>query len=199
MPRRSLYKFMQRHFSTRMRFGEEHPDGSVTFDSDVSWASLRETIAWNKAHPVRAKVFSYYMKLTKSPKSRYYSQIYWPVRTTYERLTRGWARRDVWSIDGYLDRIIPEMLECLRDQGHGYPSEFSEEPYGDGTGVERWNEILNTMIRGFRAHAEACNMDYLEDGERWEAEIHMPREEALQKEFKKGMKLFVKYYSHLWD
>ena len=55
------------------------------------------------------------------------------------------------------------------------------------------------MIRGFRAHREAMDLDYIEDGEHYNREIHQPREDALMEEFKKGMKLFVKWYSNLWD
>lgn len=203
MSKRPLYNFMHNHFTQPHveRAGTKTATGTSFKDDELhDW--FDGIMAWDGEHPVRHKIWRIYCVATKPPKERYYSQVYWPVRTTYERLTRGWARRDVWGIDGYLDRIIPEMLECLRDEGHGYPAEFvdpEEYPGAKGGGPERWNEILNTMIRGFRAHAELCNMDYVLDGERYNRETHKPREEALEKEFKKGMKLFTKYYGSLWD
>jgi hypothetical protein len=83
------------------------------------------------------------------------------------------------------------MVEHLRDTGHGWP--------GDPMTIEEWNDILNTIARGFRAHAEACNMDYIKDGEHYDRDKHKPMEDALMKEWKKGAKLFVKWYGALWD
>ena len=196
--RRPLYNFMARHFTSR-NVGDEWRSSDGTVEA-LPW--LAATIQWDKAHPVRYRMWRIYYGITTNPKEHYYRYIYWPIKTSWQRSRRGWADRDVWSIDRHLDEIIPAMLERLRDKGHGYPAEFSEEgdwPGAKGGGAERWNEILDTIIRGFRAHRELVDMDYVYDFERYNLEIHRPREEDLEEEIKRGMDLFVKYYSDLWD
>lgn len=113
----------------------------------------------------------------KQPKSLYYQFLYWPVRSFIERGRRGWSICDVWAIDYYLDRIIPEMVERLRQTGHGCPSELDEE---------QWNAILAKIVAGFKAHAKMMAEVLYDDAE-------------LQAEIDEGMALFIKWYSHLWD
>ena len=64
---------------------------------------------------------------------------------------------------------------------------------------DEWNNILAQIAKGFRAHATAMNMDYIADDEHYNREKHQPIEEALEKEFQDAMKLFTKWYGHLWD
>src|SRR6185437_7285184 len=109
-------------------------------------------------------------------KSRTYTQ---PLLWSYQRVTRGWADCDIWSLDDHLNTWLPDALEQLK-RAHGYPSEFENQ--------EPWNEILDKMIEGFRANDRLVGFNH-ESTDR----------KADLKLWKDGMKLFVKYYNHLWD
>ena len=76
-------------------------------------------------------------------------------------------RYDTWNMAETLAHIIYPMLIKLREEKHGYPSDFVEiggEDYVDqksfdfysesakdfsGTGEQRWNDILDKMIWSF--------------------------------------------------
>jgi hypothetical protein len=181
-----VYNFVRGHLLEPKDDNVRNQSGNI---DALRW--IDASIAWDKAHPVRYRLWRIYVNLTTSPASHYRAHIYWPVRQFYERGRRGWSVRDTWSMDGYLSSIIPPMVEHLRDNGHGWP--------GDPMTVDEWNEILITIARGFRAHAEVCNLDYITDDEHYNHEKHKPMEDALMKEWKKGATLFIKWYGHLWD
>ena len=103
-----------------------------------------------------------------------------PLIWSYQRVTRGWADCDTWSLDDHLNTWLPDALERLKSTGHGYPNELTEE---------KWNKILDKMAEGFRANARLVGFD---DKQSWDRK-------ADQKLWKDGMKLFVKYYNGLWD
>src|ERR1039458_10245127 len=157
----------------------------------LAW--MDTSIAWDKAHPVRYHAWRVYVHLTQ-PLQDFRTYISTPLRRFWKRGRHGWSVPDTWSIDHYLDRIVPEMIDHLRQHSHGWP--------GSPMTYEEWTEddgILDRIAQGFRAHGQWMNMDYVHDDEHYDLVIHRPREEALQKTFNEGMKLFVEYYSHLWD
>ena len=92
----------------------------------------------------------------------------------YAFLQRGWrgyADQDVWSLDGYLSRWLPDALRQL--QGSGHPNGI--------TGRE-WDEILGEMEKGFTAAREVIDLDFSDP-----ADI-----ENLAEDAKRGLKMFGK-------
>lgn len=87
------------------------------------------------------------------------------IKWSYQRITRGYAECDKWSIDNYLQIIIPDMLQDLRDDRMGSPG-FLGENYVNDKGVvvndtchEEWNKILDRMIFLWReTNEETCTM-----------------------------------------
>ena len=74
------------------------------------------------------------------------------IRWSRQRIMRGYAECDMWNMDLYLQRLIPEMLQELRDKRNGSPSYLGEE-YVNEEGIlvndtchEEWDEILDRMI-----------------------------------------------------
>ena len=57
-----------------------------------------------------------------------------------QRLRYGYCYRDAWAIDQWFLVIIPNMLNDLRINGHGYPGSF--------TGTEEDNRISNGAVKG---------------------------------------------------
>jgi hypothetical protein len=117
---------------------------------------------------------------------------------------------DVWSLDSTLAFIILPALKKLKDTKHGSPfvddedvpdnlkSTFAppikkENGEVDDNHYARWDYILDQMIWSF----EQVNSD-------WEDEFHKDGfdyvgYQAHYKKMEDGMKLFGKYYFHLWD
>lgn len=98
----------------------------------------------------------------------------------WQRATRGWADCDVWSIDYYLNEVIPAMVRHLKETTMGRPCGISEK---------KWDEILEKIASGFEAN-DALFDYYPKDGAGYQDVL---------KKSKEGMKLFVKYYNNLWD
>ncbi len=182
------YKFVKRHLTMPDKDRFKAADGNTLA---LPW--MVAMMEWVHAHPVRYRLWRIYC-VGSHPVDLFKDHATRPLRRFWQRGRRGWCAEDVWSVDGYLSRIIPEMLDELRKNNHGWPGEpmTFEEWNGDGG-------IIDQIAQAFRANAKACNMDYMEDGEHYDREKHAPMEAALMKQSKKGLKLFVKYYNHLWD
>lgn len=117
------------------------------------------TVYWNVRH--------YSKLLWGAPRSAYYTTKY-----AYQRLSRGWDDRAVWSIDWWLDDKMPAMLRKLKEDKHGIPMDmFDGLPtegddgytHSDATfkiAEERWNVIIDKMIAAFEASRRMQNMIY---------------------------------------
>lgn len=139
------------------------------------------------------------------------------IKWAYQRATRGYADRDLWSFDWYLCEMIPKALKDLQDQNHGIPCEFlyDEDNNELEGGKKRWNATIQQMIEGFEAHLRILDMDYeSEIGPHPATQKSFPiiitpesREyirkmnELMERDeqvFLKGMEVFAKYFGSLW-
>ena len=73
-------------------------------------------------------------------------------RWSLPRIARGYADCDKWNMCRYLQNLIPDMLQDLRDKRHGSPG-FLGENYTNEKGIlvndtchEEWDAILDRMI-----------------------------------------------------
>lgn len=72
------------------------------------------------------------------------------IKCAWQRANKGYCYRDLWSIDSWFMRIMPEMIREYKKNKHGYPSRFKSE--------EEWDKILDTIILHFReANAETTS------------------------------------------
>lgn len=74
------------------------------------------------------------------------------LKWSKQRITRGYADCDIWSMYSYLQRIIPDMLQTYKDTRMGSPSYLGKN-YADEDGImvndtchEEWDKILDRMI-----------------------------------------------------
>lgn len=130
------------------------------------------------------------------------TRVYREVKWFIQRGSRGWADCDVWSIDWYLNRWMPDALRRLKATKHGIPGNmFPEGPEyvkdcgnpNDAAWViaeARWDGIMNKMIAGFEAAQRINEMTNFDDP------VLRKADEAACEE---GLKLFVEYYFDLWD
>ena len=119
------------------------------------------------------------------------------IKWAYQRVVRGWDDRASWSVDYWLDNIMPDVLTKLKADKHGVPTvcyeglehdenySFSDEQ--DTIAKEIWDYELDKMIAGFKASKDKENFESIEDYD------------ALEEVRVSGMTSFVKYYNNLWD
>lgn len=63
------------------------------------------------------------------------------LKAAWQRATRGWADRDVWSLCHHLLDIMPEMVDHLSNHAYGYPGEYHGFPT-----YESWIKFLREEI-----------------------------------------------------
>lgn len=121
------------------------------------------------------------------------------IKYSYQRIRYGWCDRDTWDIDYWFLSVIPPMLQHLRDNKHGYPSDMEED---------EWDHILETMILMFtEANEDRCSKknEYELKSRASEEERKIFLDKALEvleyrnKCKNKGFEFFSKYFWNLWD
>lgn len=179
-------------------------------------------------HPLRTRVYWNIRRFWShhwlvNPSTVYYKFVY-----AYQRLTRGWDDRAVWSIDWWLDGMMPAMLRQLKRDKHGTPmdmfepEDFEEDGYtitdeGHVRADARWDAIMDKMIAAFEASRRIHGVyegelgDYPlrrpdstseEDWEKVKNTRHEDIKRLTQRDaviFQEGMALFVTHYHSLWD
>jgi hypothetical protein len=119
------------------------------------------------------------------------------VKWTWQRLTRGFDDRELWSLDVSLASYIVPRLEAFKRKNVAHvvcpgsmEANFEEPKYApldeldDGVMLNNhWVNVLDTMIEGFRL---------IRDGDAW-------LEDDEQRKADRALCLFHKYYFDLWD
>lgn len=116
----------------------------------------------------------------------------------YQRLFRGWDDRASWSVDLWLNGMMPDILKQLKKNKYGTPIMFYEGlkydvnyGYGeeaDKIACEKWNSELDKMILAFETSRNIDTCLY-----------SLEEEKELQQTIDEGMQSFIKYYRCLWD
>ena len=71
-----------------------------------------------------------------------------------QRVKRGYSDYDVWGMDSYLQRLIPDMLITLKKNHHGAPTIDEDSDVCHA----KWNKTLNRMIFLWReSNEETCS------------------------------------------
>lgn len=87
------------------------------------------------------------------------------IRWSLQRIVRGYADCDKWNMYRYLQDLIPDMLQDLRDERNGSPGYLGKN-YTNEEGIlvndtchEEWDRILERMIFLWRESDECtCTM-----------------------------------------
>jgi len=132
------------------------------------------------------------------------------IKRAYQRCTRGWTDRDLWSLDYTIAKFaLPRLIE-LKKKMHGVPnSMFEELPEGryehDAEQVrlaeEKWNAVLDEIIFAMDYVANHREYDY-HPKKVWPekptkedyAELH-----EVEKRVQAGLELFGEHFRSLWD
>ena len=124
------------------------------------------------------------------------------VKWFYQRGSRGWSDRSVWSIDTWLvDNLIP-MLERFKKEKHGTPMSIYRKKDGvdkdgnptdeaDRLAEQRWNNVLNEILYGLKCAKKIQDLDYdYNDKE---------LSKRLTKSSQSSFELIGKHLFNLWD
>ena len=87
------------------------------------------------------------------------------IRWSKQRIVRGYADIDLWNMYSYLQILVPNMLQDLRDHRMGSP-DYLGENYTNAEGIlvndtchEEWDKILDEMIFLWReSREETCSL-----------------------------------------
>ena len=154
--------------------------------------------------------FSYSRRLDRA-------RTFWDdLRTIYHRARYGWAPRDAWSLDHYLNHVLAGALEHLADTSHGTPLGYphrvphvrdgqslrprrESDDFNDVvTDDERWRTDLRRWAVAFRQAAD--DSDIFQAGssfvstESQGAEMDR-RSQALQQ----ALVEMIPWWEYLWD
>ena len=167
----------------------------------------REEMDFKKNNPIRnwinelfgRSLFGYAPTYSLSHPHVLFMDLMRQIKWAYQRVYRHYDDRVCWSVDYWLDSIMPDILLRLKNTKQGTPIQFydglpHDENYnygdeGDKIAQGRWNEELEKMIAGFLASKKINDWEYETDEER----------EILERVFDNGMKSFVENYRSLWD
>jgi hypothetical protein len=98
-------------------------------------------------------------------------RIYW----FFQRGYRGFGDNDTWDFDYYLATVISQGLKHLKKYYHG---------------SEPTKKELDIIIKGFEANLKIMNNNLISTNKEYL---------ILKVKFHKGIKLFERYFNHLWD
>lgn len=150
-------------------------DGSIYWHK-VYYALMPKFMTSHSLPGIGGYNLAYYLIRPHRVFADYYREVKWFI----QRGRRGYADCDVWSVDGYLTRIVPQMLETLRKNAIGYPV---------GSTPKKWDTKLKQMINAFTIARQISDYEYISP-----------------QAYKKALKLFRKdfdvlkmYYFSLWD
>ena len=97
-----------------------------------------------------------------------------------QRMLRGFDNSELWNLDNTIAKFIYPRLQAFRENNNSYPHGMSEK---------KWHGILDDMIKAFYslAYVDTMSLPNVTD---------MEKENAMRE---KGLKLFAKWFQHLWD
>ncbi|MBP3677645.1 MAG: hypothetical protein J6I97_04795 [Agathobacter sp.] len=82
------------------------------------------------------------------------------ISWSYQRAIRGYSDYDKWNMYSFLQNLIPEMLQDMRDNRHGSPGYLGEN-YTNDKGIlvndtchDEWDKLLDHMIFLWKESAE---------------------------------------------
>jgi hypothetical protein len=153
--------------------------------ADERWEKEKKTVWYELKLKLYYPVYRFFRRITEFPDD---------IIAFWQRGRRGYADRDAWAIDFYLDSFMPDLLRTMVDRKKGggwtYPGD-AKDPRADT--FKHWKKTVQAMAKGFEASRAMDDIEYKS------VRDHRKKWKALDKKRKQGMELFVKYYHHLWD
>ena len=112
------------------------------------------------------RVFSRYwwQRLLAYPFTQFWRDLY----QAYHRMRYGWAPRDVWNLDHYLDRVLADTLDHLADSSHGTPANYPHKQRFASTDIEADHDQWKRDLRRWSAVFRACHTGQEQEWSGWQ-------------------------------
>lgn len=107
-------------------------------------------------------------------------------RSLFQRLRWGFSDDELWNLDRTIAKFILPRIKRFKKFRNGYPDELLNGDWNEERekiAVEQWDKILDNMIECFEI---IVSDDFFCPSVEQELKI------------KEGLKLFSKYFMHLW-
>ena len=166
--------------------------------------SLKNGENWGKKHPV-LKVFKRIWWWTKYGVKNEIEFMPLNVRTFLQRGRNGWGKRDTWSYDYYLAKVISQGIQHLKENISGCPANLTKG---------KWIDILNKIIYTFELAKQISEdnlylINSIKKRKQWQKSLNEINKEhnsnyrcMTNKEIKaynEGWTLFKNYFFNLQD
>jgi len=120
-------------------------------------------------------------------------------------MNRGWADRDVWSMDSYAAKLIAEMSRALRNSPTaGYPCRCASvspalQIHAHGTSedhdcLQRWNGALDSIASGLEEYASREGVRDGETHDQWRQ-----RQEDAVEAGRGALRMMADELPDMWD
>jgi hypothetical protein len=128
------------------------------------------------------------------------------IKWAWQRVFRGYDNRIIWSIDGYLSKMIPVWVMELKNNNIGFPmtmyndenldANHNYEASEDATkrASDKWDNILDQIADGFNAYVKIEDEYLYPNKPGFEN-----RYNELNTKYENGFKLLKEHFSDLWD
>ena len=125
------------------------------------------------------------------------------IKWAWQRVFRGWDDRITWSIDGWMNENMPEIIRKMCSFAHGVPANIDSS--------KEWKNILEKIATGFDSARQLSESAYMKKVpikkpikmfgilRNYKYEVDEKKLKKLEDNFDYGMKLFCRYYHNLWD
>jgi hypothetical protein len=165
-----------------------------------SWEHRKETTFENHCKDVYYWFYRFLKHFSPSYMSGY-------IKRAYQRCTRGWSDRDLWSLDYTIAKFALPRLKELKKIKHGTPTLFfppdkysyTDEEYD--VAKAEWDKVLDEIIFAMDYIANCREWDYYPKKtwpEKPAAEDYTELHEV-EKRVQEGLILFGKHFRALWD
>ena len=122
------------------------------------------------------------------------------AKWAWQRVFKGHDDRAVWNMGFYLSDLISKLATELKENNIGTPwhmwdgmtpinDNFNYSEEDNKMAEDKWHEILDKIIVGFKSYPEFCDIYDQEDS----------KLKILKSQFNEGFDLFKKYFDDLWD
>lgn len=114
--------------------------------------------------------------------------------TYWHRARYGWAPRDTWNLNNYLNRVFAGSLHYLADHSHGCPAAYVDESAKDHE-CDKWEAELRRWARAFSEDPQDVNIydretDYAQ---------HIAEEARRREQIQTALKEIAPVWENLWD
>ena len=123
---------------------------------------------------------------------------YRDLYTYWHRARYGWAPRDTWSLDRYLNGVLAGSLERLANDAHGAPHGYPSRKVSGvdtPTDFEQWQNDLHKWAKAFSE--DPRDVDIYDSSNNYKE--HTKEEKRRYKNLHKALKDIEPWWENLWD